>query len=53
MNKLELTNLLIGLLALAYTAGILKPLNSYSVPEPLPYVICMPIPSATTCLLRV
>lgn len=53
MNKPELINLLIGLLALAYTAGILKPFNSDSVPEPVPYVLCVPQPPATACLLRV
>lgn len=55
MNKPELINLLIGLLALAYTAGILQPLNQDPVPEPVPvpYVLCVPQPPATTCLLRV
>jgi hypothetical protein len=53
MNKTELINLLIGLLALAYTAGILQPLNSAPVPEPTPYVHCIPQPPAKTCLLRV
>lgn len=51
MNKTELTNLLIGLLALAYTAGILQPFNQDPVPEPVPvpvpYVLCVPQPPAT------
>lgn len=50
MNKPELINLLIGLLALAYTAGILQPFNQDPVPEPVPYVLCVPQPPATTCL---
>jgi hypothetical protein len=53
MNKTELTNLLIGLLALAYTAGILTPFNQDPVPEPVPYVLCVPLPPAKTCLLKV
>lgn len=52
MNKTELTNLLIGLLALAYTAGILKPLHHDQVSLPVPYMLCVPQPPATTCLLR-
>lgn len=53
MNKTELTNLLIGLLALAYTAGILTPFNQDPVPEPVPYVLCVPLLPAKTCLLKV
>lgn len=53
MNRTELINLLIGLLALAYTAGILQPFNRDLVPAPVPYVLCMPTPPAATCLLKV
>lgn len=51
MNKL--INTLIALLTLAYTAGILQPLQPTPVPEPAPYVLCVHQPPATTCLLRV
>lgn len=53
MNKTELINLLIGLLALAYTAGILQQFNQEPLLEPAPYVHCVPQNPATTCPLRV
>ncbi|MGE8359612.1 hypothetical protein [Pseudomonas sp.] len=53
MNKIPFINTLIALIALAYTAGFLKPLDPKPEPTPAPYVLCVSQPPATTCLLRV
>lgn len=54
MNKLNtfvtVLTALIALVGLLHNRGVIPSVN---VPEPVPYVFCVPQPPAKTCLLRV
>lgn len=52
MKKTDLIHILIALIGLAFTAGILQPINQAPTPEPVPHWLCVPEPPAVTCLRR-
>ncbi|HBP5133104.1 hypothetical protein ACM7I5_30195 [Pseudomonas aeruginosa] len=54
MNKLNtFATVLMALIALVGLLHNLGVIQSVNVPEPVPYVLCVPQPPAKTCLLRV